>query len=367
MLADQHLALALSRRLPVLYVDPPKSALRQPQQLSRVVRQRSALSEIQPNLMRLTPLVQPFPTRRFASALTNRLSRLYLHWALHKIGARVRVELNAWPLHDVGRSVGARWRVFWAQDDFASAADLFGVNRSHIAAGERRLARDCDLVIAANPQIADRWQRAGAEVCHIPFGCDADLFRESDTTVPSEQVTLTGRIAGFVGHINARIDLSLFEAIADRGISLLLAGPRDASFEPGRFGALLDRSNVQWVGPQPFESLPSFVRHIDVGLVPYRDSAFNRGSFPLKTMEFLAAGRPVVSTDLPASRWLDCEDIAISDDPATFASLTQRWAAADPSADEKVRRQDFGARHSWDARAQAFIEAFDNLDRSPRD
>jgi len=56
---------------------------------------------------------------------------------------------------------------------------------------------------------------------------------------------------------------------------------------------------VRWVGPQPYGALPGYLRLMDVGVVPYRDSAFNRGSFPLKTLEYLAAGRGVVATD----RW----------------------------------------------------------------
>ena len=55
------------------------------------------------------------------------------------------------------------------------------------------------------------------------------------------------------------------------------------------------------VGLKPFEELPSYVRVMDAGL-PYADSAFNRASSPLKVLEYLAAGRPAIATDLPAVR-----------------------------------------------------------------
>ena len=76
---------------------------------------------------------------------------------------------------------------------------------------------------------------------------------------------------------------------------MLFVGPRHFTFEMERIERLLEQPNVQWVGPKPFESLPTYLRAIDVGVTPYTDTAFNRGSFPLKTLEYLAAGRGVVA------------------------------------------------------------------------
>ena len=90
----------------------------------------------------------------------------------------------------------------------------------------------------------------------------------------------------------------------DRGVA---AAGRAGSptFDPERMEALIARPNVHWLGTKPFAELPSYLGAIDVGLTPYAQSAFNRASFPLKTLEYLAAGRPAVASDLPAHRWLD--------------------------------------------------------------
>ena len=50
--------------------------------------------------------------------------------------------------------------------------------------------------------------------------------------------------------------------------------------------------------------MPAYIAAIDIGITPYLDSPFNRASFPLKTLDYLSAGRPAVSTALPAARWL---------------------------------------------------------------
>jgi teichuronic acid biosynthesis glycosyltransferase TuaH len=148
----------------------------------------------------------------------------------------------------------------------------------------------------------------------------------------------------------------LLEAIAERGRSLLLVGPKDPAFEPERFEALSRRRNVRWVGLKPSEELPSYLRVMDVGVVPYTDSRFNQGSFPLKTLEYLAAGRAVVATDLPAIRFLATDLICIAE-PASFADQVDRLLAEPRTEAVLARRQAFAARHNWARRAEDIREA----------
>ena len=92
-----------------------------------------------------------------------------------------------------------------------------------------------------------------------------------------------------------------------------------------------------------------------VGLLPYGDTAFNRGSFPLKTLEYLAAGRGVVATNLPTIRWLATDLITTASDPLGFADAVDR-AVATPLTPELVqRRRDYAAGHSWDRRAEQLM------------
>jgi teichuronic acid biosynthesis glycosyltransferase TuaH len=153
------------------------------------------------------------------------------------------------------------------------------------------------------------------------------------------------------------MDLGLVEAVADSGMSVLLVGPLQATFrQHARLGRLLARPNVEWVGPKRFDELPSYLRIIDVGLLPYTDSAFNRASFPLKTLEYLAAGRPVVATTLPAITWLDTPLIAVADEPASFARRTAEEATTSRSPDLIERRRAFAATHSWSKRVEQLAE-----------
>jgi len=145
--------------------------------------------------------------------------------------------------------------------------------------------------------------------------------------------------------------------VAARGISVLLIGPRyeqTAAFR-ARIDALVDRPNVQWVGRQPLSRLPRYLAAIDVGLTPYVDNAFNRASFPLKTLEYLAAGRPVVSTDLPSAHWLATDLVDLARDAEQFVVLVEKRLAEERSAESVTARRTFAALHSWQNRAVEFL------------
>jgi teichuronic acid biosynthesis glycosyltransferase TuaH len=351
-MADWHLAEHLSAVAPVLYVDPPMSALapmRHPETVRALPRPRLRLQR--PGLARLTPVVPPFPSRPVTVGLTSALARGYLRRAVRRLGGQVQALISGWPQFPIFGSCGEQVCAYWAKDDFVGGAALLGLNARMIDTRERRVAASAGILVAASPVVADTWRSRGLNPLLVPFGADVDAYLKIEDAEHPADVDLPGPVAGFVGRINDRTDLSLLEAIARRGRSLLLVGPKDPAFEPQRFEALRRRTNVRWVGPKPFESLPGYLRLIDVGLVPYRDSAFNRGSFPLKTLEYLAAGRAVVATGLPATRWLATGLICIADGAACFADQVDRLLAQPRTPDMLADRQAFAARHSWAGRA----------------
>ena len=144
--------------------------------------------------------------------------------------------------------------------------------------------------------------------------------------------------------------LALLEAIAARGRSLLLVGPKDPGCDQRRFAALQHQPNVHWAGQQPASALPGYLRLMDVGLIPYTPSRFNRGSFPLKALEYLAAGRLVAATDLPALRALGTSLIHITT-PASFADQVDHLLTQPRTPQLAALCQAFAAQHTWAHRA----------------
>jgi glycosyltransferase involved in cell wall biosynthesis len=355
--ADQHMADQLARSRPVLFVDPPISHFAKNKDAAPSL-QEPRLRMISHNLARFTPVVQPCASRWGMLAMTNQILRFLVRRATNRLGG-VDAIVSAWPMHPIFGTCRERIGIYWAQDDFVGGAALLGQRANRLLAWEPRVAATADVIVAANPLVRDHWRNSGLVSHLIPYGVDANAYDSVEACAWPHDVNLPRPIAGFVGQINERMDLALLEAVAARGRSLLIVGPRGRMSEPARWDALVGRPNVAWVGPRPFSELPPYLGAIDVGLVPYGDSPFNRGSFPLKTLEYLAAGRRVVSTDLPGVRWFNTDLVTIASTPRDFADAVDKWLDWPRSTGEISERRAFAARHSWAQRARDMLSLVD--------
>ena len=360
---DRRMVDALAPHHRVLWVDPPLSvahAIRTGG--ARAAVSRGGLDEVADGVHRLTAVVPPFGSRRGVEQATALLMRRAVRGAVRSLGARVRAHVVTSP-NPRFDAIPDGLRVYFATDDMVAGAELMHTRAEQVRRKEDDLVASGDLLLAVSPEIIERWGATGLRAHVLPNGCDPAHYAGVDTLARPDDIHLTGPVAGVVGQLSARLDLDLLEAVVDGGTSLLLVGPLDPSFEPARVARLLDHPGVQWVGRKSFEELPGYLAAIDVGLTPYADTAFNRGSFPLKTLEYLSAGRPAVSTPLPAVRHLGTDLIDTAADPHEFAKLT-RLAAGTPRNPEAVeRRRSFAREHSWAQRAETMTGLIEQASR----
>jgi teichuronic acid biosynthesis glycosyltransferase TuaH len=288
------------------------------------------------------------------------MTRLAVRRALRRLGATSVARIVATDLVLFDPKLDER-RIFFATDDFVGGAELLGRSAQEAQRIADRFRGARPKVVAISPILADYWRHHECDVAMIPNGCDADRFARTDDAPDPTDVRLTPPIAGFVGQLNDRIDLCLLEAVADTGHSLLLVGPVWHVSEHDRLSRLLARPNVQWVGPKEFHEIPSYLKIVQVGLTPYRDSPFNRASMPLKTLEYLAAGRSVVATDLPSARYLSTPLVSIASTVDAFRELTCELLEAPIDQRLVALRRSFAASHSWAARAREMATVLSDM------
>ncbi|MFI0356746.1 glycosyltransferase [Actinomadura sp. 9N407] len=362
---DRQLADRLSTMVPVLYVDPPVSFL------TPLIRPHLAgalegppLRRESRDLWRLVPRVPPGAYRPGMSRIATIRTRRAARNAAASLAQRVTAVLVARYDDLLGAVPGAR-TVFYATDDLVAGADLIKLPRRRLEAARDRLLARADAVVTVSPHLQDDFRERGRTAEMIPTGCSPAAYDGIGTAPwPSDVPRLDRPAAGFVGHINARIDMDVLEGVAAAGHPLLLVGPHDATFEPSRFRALTGRPNVHWTGRKSFAELPSYMRAIKVGLTPYASSDFNRGSFPIKTLDYLAAGRAVVAADLPATRWLradpeGAELIRAESAAGDLVRAVGEELAADTAPSVVERRRRFAGLHDWDHRARELAEVLD--------
>ncbi len=295
---------------PVVWVDSSVSPLRPggrwlPAELGGVTVVRQ-----DPLVLRVSPASVPFGSRPILRALPSPLRQLQVRRVLSQLGGRPEAVVYSYLDPTTQRWGDGAVEVLLGTDDYVAGAELMGLSAKWLARQERKALARADVVLAVSPELAERWRRLGAEPHVLRNGC-APLPEEMIANPTHRPRRMPGEspLVGVVGQLSSRIDLRILESLADAGIRLLLVGPTDPRWEPERLDSLVRRSTVRHIGRVPAEEVPQHLATVDVGITPYADSEFNRASFPLKTLEYLGAGLPVVSSDLPASRWIE-EDMA---------------------------------------------------------
>jgi glycosyltransferase involved in cell wall biosynthesis len=152
-------------------------------------------------------------------------------------------------------------------------------------------------------------------------------------------------VAGYVGVIDERIDLSLLAQLADQlpDWTVRVVGPV-AKID----AAILPRAaNIEYTGFTPYEQLPAVMAGFDVALMPFALNEATRSISPTKTLEYLAAGLPVVSTRVPDVVVDYGTVVHLADDANEFAAGCRRVLADDPAGRDR-RVAPFLARQEWD-------------------
>ena len=345
---DRLLATALAQDTTIVWVDTPHSVLRRRDRLP------PAMSSPHPHVVRLRAPTLAGVQRPLLRVIANRrraqVARRYLD--SHGLRPRAVIASTTAPMLDLIKDIPGV-RVYYATDDFVEAADLWGVSKRYLSSARERNLRAADLVLAITPELARHLQRGPATPRWLPNGADLSRFREVAGVIPAE-VPLQPPVAGVIGQFNSRTDLGLLDAVRHAGCNLLLVGPRWFVSESDNeaFDRLVRSPGVHWVDELPPDQLAPYLRTLTVGLTPYADSVFNRRSYPLKTVEYLAAGVPVVSTDVATTRGLDERFVRVGDSTLTFCERVSEVARESWDSGAIRRSVDMDG---WDSRARQLL------------
>ena len=158
-------------------------------------------------------------------------------------------------------------------------------------------------------------------------------------------------LLGFFGLLAPWVDTGLLQETAKAfpDASLILIGPAWSQSTPPS-----EPANLHWLGPRSYAELPRLAAHFDVGLVPFRQDRLTAYVNPLKVLEYMALGLPIVSTPLPD---LDAfgDLILQASGPAQFVTQIRR-ALEDRSVARRQARFTRAALESWEARAAVIDE-----------
>lgn len=215
---------------------------------------------------------------------------------------------------------------------------------------ELALLSRSDLVLTGGRSLYEAKRALHRNVHECPSSVDVAHFglARQRLSEPADQQDLPRPRIGFFGVLDERLDRELLAGIAGRspGWHFVIVGPL-AKISPADLPSL---PNIHYLGPKSYRDLPSYISGWDVAMLPFARNEATRFISPTKTPEYLAAGRPVVSTSIPDVVVPYGRDglARIADTPELFVEAI-RAALCDPASRWLPRADAFLSGNSWDA------------------
>jgi glycosyltransferase involved in cell wall biosynthesis len=357
----QHIASRLATEVPVLYIE--SLGLRRPRMsyadLRRISRRMASVTT------RTRGVRKPGSESQAVSELLEVVSPVVV--PIHELSA-VRAFNRTLFAHQLGARIAQlpRPRVLWTYtplavdivslDEFDATlyhcvddlGSIPGVSAEMIDMLEDRLVPIADVVVTSSRDLHKRLSRLNPDTRYLHNVVDVEHFSQAcdPGPIPDDLAAIPEPRAMFVGALSDhKIDWSLLSDVMSSmpDWSFVFIGPLGDEAEQRGVEVTRSSNNAHVLGYRSYDELPGYLRGADLGLIPYRLTKHTASIFPMKVLEYLAAGLPVVSTPLAAFAG-NTLPIVTANSSATFREAMNQ---IDFPTTSLRKPSDYACDHTW--------------------
>ena len=351
-LSKTHLMRVLSKENRILWINAiaNRTPTASGKDVSRIFKKLKSFAEpvreVEPNIHVLSPLAIPAYGNEAVRKFNQKFLISQVKKAMRRLGFKNPLNMVFNPAAGLlAGKLGETGLIYYCVDEYTA---FTGAARG-LREIEEDLFRKSDLVVVSADKLFESKKDYNENTYIIRHGTDWRHFRtalDENTKIPDEIANLPRPVIGFHGLLADWVDYDLIKKTAEhfRQGSIVLIGK--ITVDAKRKIKILDNiENIHFLGRKPYGELPAFCKGFDVALNPFEISELTLAANPLKVREYLAAGVPTVSTDIPEVRIL--EDCLVGADHADFiAKIEEALASGKPRAEisDAVRHE------SWEAK-----------------
>lgn len=256
---------------------------------------------------------------------------------------------------EVARQARRRWG-WWMLYDCMDDWEHFPGVSDALVKMEPRVVAECDLLVVTAAKLYNKWKSMNRPMVLARNGVDYETY--GSRLAPNALLdAVAGPVIGYFGAIADWFEVDwVIHAAQQRPkfTFVLLGGIFDVDVSK-----LRELPNVKLLGQQPYETMPLYLFHFDVCIIPFKRSAVTEATDPVKLYEYFSAGRPVVATVLPEiESYRDL--IYFARDQAEFvAQLDVAVAESDPV--KTTARRQMAQQNTWNMRYEQIVSGMERV------
>jgi glycosyltransferase involved in cell wall biosynthesis len=220
---------------------------------------------------------------------------------------------------------------------------------------DRKLKANADLTIFVNHTLYQEEKTQCKKAMYLDHGVDYEPFAKAEQNpyVPKDIANIPKPIVGFFGGIDGHSsDIPFIEKLIDLlpWMSFVFVGK--ASFD---ISTLQSRKNTWLLGQKPYEMIPHYGKYFDVAILPWRQNRWTEAANPIKVKEYLALGKPFVSTPVFTELQQYREVTYIGRTPEEFAARIEQ-ALREDCPERIAERRKKVQTSTWDSKAELVLD-----------
>ncbi len=234
---------------------------------------------------------------------------------------------------------------------------------------EGALLKRCNTIVVNSHSLYCIYKNIRNDVTIVPLGFDVKAFsvcRSVQPAIPKR----SKKIIGYIGGINSRLDFELLTTVikSNSQVRFVFVGQiqqREATaiFQNEvlpKISAVLALPNVQYIPYVSRSCLPSYISKFTICMIPYDISLeFNRLSYPMKVMEYMYFGKPIISTPIEEFRFLS-KYISLCDTSLDWNLSIRRLLNTSLSKRQRMEMKIYAKKQSWDRKFESIVKHVDS-------
>ena len=245
-----------------------------------------------------------------------------------------------------------RLLIYHVVDEYTAYAGQTEAARRLTRQQEQQLLPRADVVIAVSQALCEAKQPHNANTYLVPNGVNFTAYSKAlaDPALPPSLAAIPEPRLGYIGLIGDKLNYEILKTLAEENPawSIVMMGTIRLKVQEDSWQMFQALPNVHHLPSVSVDQVPHYVKGFQAGLMPYLQNRHAQNISPLKLYDYLAAGLPVASVDIPAAQLFQ-EVVHLAETPADFLAAA-RAALADTSQEAFQARCALAAQHTWEAR-----------------